>query len=82
MEENKDGIGIIEKLAILADAAEQIFPEGNPLIAFQLNSQDFKLVQDHFRTIDHHHTQFKIDMSGVEMFFILDESLINETDNL
>lgn len=82
MEENKDGIGVIEKLAILADAMEQIFPEGKPLAVFQLKSQDYKLVQGHFRSIDHHHKQFKIDMSGVEMVFILDELLIDETDNL
>jgi hypothetical protein len=82
MDETKDGIGIIEKLAILADAMEQIFPEGKPLVVFQLNPQDFKSVLGHFRGIDHHHKQFKIDMSGVEMVFILDELLKDEIDNL
>lgn len=81
MDENKNSIGIIEKLALLADAMEQIFPEGKPLAVFQLNQDEYKSVQSHFRTIDHHHKQFKIDMSGVEMVFILDESSKDETDN-
>lgn len=81
MDENKNSIGIIEKLALLADAMEQIFPEGKPLAVFQLNQDEYKSVQNHFRTIDHHHKQFKIDMSGVEMVFILDESSKDETNN-
>jgi hypothetical protein len=81
MDENKNSIGIIEKLALLADAMEQIFPEGKPLAVFQLNQDEYKSIQSHFRTIDHHHKQFKIDMSGVEMVFILDESSKDETDN-
>ena len=82
MDENKESIGVIEKLAILADAMENIFPYGKPLAVFELSLNDYKSVQTHFRTIDHHHKQFKIDMSGVEMVFILNESLTDETNIL
>jgi hypothetical protein len=82
MDENKENLGVIEKLALLADAMETIFPSGKQLVVFQLNQQDYKSVQTHFRTIDHHHKQFKIDMSGVEMVFILNESLTDETNIL
>jgi hypothetical protein len=81
MEENQDSIGVIEKLALLADAMENIFPDGKPIVVFQLKQEDYKSVQTYFRTIDHHHKQFKIDMSGVEMVFILDELLKDETNS-
>jgi hypothetical protein len=45
-------------------------------IAFELNYVDFKKIQKNFRDIDRNFKQFKIDMSGVELMFLLkDESL-------
>ena len=81
MEENYKSIdGIIEKLALITDAIETIFPNGKTGVFFQLNSEDFKKVQNNFREIDKRHKQFKIDISGVEFMFLDETSLSDETD--
>ena len=81
MSEDKKSIdGIIEKLAIISEAATDIFPNGKMVIVFELKTNDFKRVQNNFRTIDHSHKQFKIDISGTEFIFLLDELLTDEKD--
>lgn len=69
----KGDIGIIEKLAVIADAMEDLFSDGSIIGVFELNKKDFKKVQKNFRDIDRSHSKFKIDISGVEFVFILDE---------
>lgn len=81
MAENKESIdGIIEKLALITDASQNLFPDGKMVIVFELKLKDFKRVQNNFRQIDHGHKQFKIDISGTEFIFILDELLKDEKD--
>ncbi len=81
MEENFKSIdGVVEKLALIADAMEQIFPNGKMGVVFQLNDSDFTKVQNNFREIDKGHKQFKIDISGVEFIFLEETSLTDETD--
>lgn len=81
MEENYKSVdGIIEKLALVSDAVESLFPDGKSAVVFQLKNDDFKRVQNNFREIDKNHKQFKIDMSGVEFIFLEETSLTDETD--
>lgn len=76
MEENsKSADGILEKLAMITDATQQIFPNGKSLIIFELEEKDYKRVQDHFRKIDNNHKKFVVDISGVEVVFILENSM-------
>jgi hypothetical protein len=65
--------GIIEKLALITDATQSLFPEGKSAIVFELEYNDFKKMQKNFRDVDRLHKQFKIDISGVEVIFILEE---------
>jgi hypothetical protein len=83
MGENKKSIdGIIEKLALVADGLQTLFPEGTMAIAMELNYDDYKKVQKNFREIDKDFTQFKIDMSGIEFMFLLkDGSLTDVVSN-
>ena len=82
MAENQKSIdGIIEKLALIADATDSLFPEGRKAVVFELKQPDFKKVQNNFRDIDRMHKQFKIDISGIEFIFLLDESLNDGTNN-
>jgi hypothetical protein len=82
MEENQKSIdGIIERLALIADGLEELFPEGTIAVALELKNDEFKKVQKNFRTIDHSHKQFKIDLSGVEFMFLLNESSTDDVDN-
>jgi hypothetical protein len=71
-EDQKSIDGIIEKLALITDAAQTLFPNGKSAIIFELQYDDFKKVQSNFRQIDQGYNQFKIDLSGVEVVFILD----------
>jgi hypothetical protein len=81
MAENQKSIdGIIEKLAIIAEASDELFPDGRKAMVFELKLNDFKKVQNNFRQVDHSHKQFKIDISGIEFIFLLDELLTDEKD--
>jgi hypothetical protein len=72
MGENQKSIdGIIEKLALVADGLQTLFPDGTMAIAMELNYDDYKKVQKNFRDVDRDFKQFKIDMSGVEFMFLL-----------
>ena len=71
MEENKESfIGVIEKLALVTDGIQNIFPDGKVICVYELDEEDFKKVQENFRKIDHSHKRFSIDISGVEHVFI------------
>ena len=75
MDENKKSIdGIIEKLDFITYSTQALFTEGKSALIFELNYYEFKNVQRNFKQIDQYHTQFKIDISGVEVFFILEGS--------
>jgi len=75
MAENQKSIdGIIEKLAMIVDASDELFPNGKMLLAFELKETEFRKVQENFRDIDKAFKQFKIEMSGNDIMFLLDES--------
>jgi hypothetical protein len=83
MGENQKSIdGIIEKLALLSDAADSLFPSGRKVVVFELNKEDFKKVQNNFREVDQTFKQFKIEITGVEFIFLLDELLNDEKDKV
>ena len=79
-EDKKSDTGILEKLAMITDATQQLFPEGKSLILFELDEQDFKEVQKYFRKIDKNHKRFVIDISGVEVVFILENSIEDKVE--
>jgi hypothetical protein len=79
MEENQESVvGVMEKLAMITDATQSLFPYGKSAIVFELEEKDFKDVQKNFRDIDRNFTKFKIDISGVEVIFILENSYGDE----
>lgn len=83
MEENYKSVdGVIEKLALISDAVDSLFPDGKSAVVFQLNNEDFKKVQGNFREIDKNHKQFKIDISGVEFIFLEETSLTDEVNTV
>ena len=74
-EDKKSVDGIIEKLALITDATQTLFPNGKSVIIFELNYDDYKKVQSNFRQIDSGYKQFKIDLSDVEVIFILENTI-------
>jgi hypothetical protein len=83
MEENNKSIdGIVERLALIVEATDTLFPDGKMAVVFQLNETDFKRVQENFREVDRGHKQFKIDISGTEFIFLQETSLTDEKDKI
>jgi len=70
--------GVIEKLALVADGLQTLFPDGVMAIAMELKYDDYKKVQKNFRDVDRNFTQFKIDMSGVEFMFLLKDGSLSD----
>lgn len=71
MEENQKSIdGRLEKLAMITDALETLFPNGQTAIVVELEKNEFKSVQKNFRDIDRNHKRFKIEISNVEVIFM------------
>lgn len=74
MAENKNDIGILEKLALIAESVQTLF-EGKATVVFELKKHEYEPVLKNFREIDRNHKQFSIDISGTEFHFILDEDV-------
>jgi hypothetical protein len=77
-ETDKSIDGIIEKLALISDGLQVLFPEGTMAIAMELKYDDYKKVQKNFRDIDREFKQFKIDISGVEFMFLLKDGSLSD----
>ena len=72
MDENqKPTLGELEKLALLSDAINDLFPNYDRMMVFELDKPEYDKILGHFREIDRHHKQFLIDISGVEFYFML-----------
>jgi len=80
MEENKkNDIGIIEKLALIAESVQTLF-SGKGTIIFELPIGEYTSVINHFREVDRQHKQFSIDISGTEFHFVLMENPNSEKE--
>ena len=74
MAENNEGVNrMMEKFALLADAMENIYPQGKGVVVFELNEDDFDLTQKEMLIPINVSSQFKVDISGTEFHFILME---------
>ena len=71
MEENQKSTDEpIEKLALITDAFQEVFPEGKIICVLELKQNDFKKIQSNFRSIDNTHNRFSINISGIDFVFI------------
>ena len=76
MENNSQVIyGLIERMALVSDAIDSLFVNGKKVIVIELNKFDFEQTKRQFKNVDPKLNQFKIDISGIEFIFILDELL-------
>ena len=76
MENNSQVIyGLIERMALVSDAIDSLFVNGKKVIVIELNKFDFEQTKRQFKNVDLNLSQFKIDISGIEFIFILDELL-------
>jgi hypothetical protein len=64
-----------QKIAEITDYIEKLFPNGKAVLVYELKKTDFENVQKEFGIKANSDKQFKIDISGSEVIFILDELL-------
>lgn len=70
MEKNKkNDLGLLEKLALIADSLQTLY-KGKSSVIFELENDEYKSAISHFREIDRHHEKFTIEISGTNFFFI------------
>jgi hypothetical protein len=74
-ENNKNDLGELEKLALIADSLQTMF-RGKTSVVLELNKEEYTKIITHFREVDRHHKQFTIDMSGTDFIFILNEDML------
>ncbi len=76
MAKNKEVIdGILEKLALISEASQDIFEDAKPTIIYELSDKDYKEVQDNFRDVDKKYNKFRIEISGVDFIIINSEKV-------
>ena len=63
-----------QKLAEIVDEMQQLFPNGRGVLVFELKKPDFYSLKKDFN-IQTDEKQFKVEISGTEIIFILDELL-------
>ena len=80
MAENKEGINqLIYKLANVADELVKIYPQGRTVVVFSLSNDDFKNTKLQVGDLSNTE-QFKVDISGTEFIFLMDEKLKDVED--
>ena len=70
MAEDNEDIGILEKLALMSDATQNLF-NGRATIIFELDEMEFRKTQVMLKQPNLKDDKFKIDMSGTEFIFLI-----------
>lgn len=83
MAKNNKGVNeLIERLAVLSDSVDKFFPNGKKMLVFELNYNEFQNTKIQFGILDNNTKRFNVDMSGVEIIFIEDGLLNDETSKV
>ena len=73
MEENQKSAELLSKLALLTEGAQEAI-KGKVSIVFEVDRQEFFNLYSLFeKNLDVNKTQFKVDISGTDFIFLLDE---------
>jgi len=74
MAENKENIEFLGRLALMTEAAQQLFA-GKMSVVFELREIEYRNVMSMFeKEYNPENKQFKVDISGTDFIFLLDES--------
>jgi len=73
MAENQKNVELLNRLALLTEGAQELV-KGKVSIVFELKKEEFNQYYLQFEdSIDENKTQFKVDISGTDFIFLLDE---------
>lgn len=79
MAENQKNVsGIVENLAISTDKLQETYPNGKIAIIVELDEKSYIENQFNLDMYNQSTSQFKIDISGVEIIFIRENSIVEE----
>jgi len=81
-EDKENSLGVIEKMALISDGIDSLFPNGKRVILLELGKDEYQSVVQNFRMGDRGNKKFSIDISGTEFIFVSDELLLDEKDIL
>jgi len=82
MAKNNKGVNeLVERLAVLSDSVDKFYPNGKKMIVFELNQNDYQNAKIQFGMMSNDVKRFNVDMSGIEIIFIEDGLLNDETNN-
>jgi hypothetical protein len=82
MAKNTQGVNeLAQRLAVLSDSVDKLFPNGKKMIVFELKQQEFQNAKIQFDIMTTNIKRFNIDISGIEFIFIEDELLNVEEGN-
>jgi hypothetical protein len=74
MAENQKNAELLSKLAMITDAAQQTV-NGKVSIIFEVNQKEYETIYLQFEdTLVEDKKQFKVEISGTDFIFLLDES--------
>jgi len=79
MAENQENVGILEKLALIADASQNLFT-GRATVIFELPIGEFRKTQSQLQK-ELTGEKFKVDISGTEFIFLMDGVLQEMSSN-
>lgn len=65
--------GYLGKLALLSDALDELY-QGKKTVVFELNREEFVKMRNEVKNVQEDKDKFKIDISGIEFIYLLDES--------
>ncbi len=75
MGENKENFEeFLSNLAFAVDNVEKLVPRSKTVIIYEINSYDFENIRKNFKSIKVDENQIKLDISGTEVVFILENS--------
>ena len=79
MAENKENNGFLEKLALIADASQNLFT-GRVTVIFELSNVEFRKTQNELKK-EMSGEKFKVDISGTEFIFLMNGVLQEMSSN-
>lgn len=83
MAENQKNVsGIVENLAISTDKLQETYPNGKIAIVVELDEKSYIENQFNLDMYNQNINQFKIDISGVEIIFIRENSIVEENPKI
>jgi hypothetical protein len=75
MGENQENFEqFLSNLAFAVDNVENLVPRSKTVIIYEINAHDFENIRKNFKNIKIDENQIKIDISGTEVIFILENS--------